>query len=38
MIYAGISKVLKAYAYSQLVDVFGDVPFSEVGKLEEGIR
>lgn len=27
--YAGIAKILKAYTYSQLVDVFGDVPFSE---------
>jgi hypothetical protein len=34
--YAGIAKILKAYTYSQLVDAFGDVPFSEVGKLKEG--
>jgi len=27
--YAGIGKVYKAYVYSQMVDVFGDVPFSE---------
>lgn len=27
--YAGVGKILKAYAFSQLVDVFGDVPFSE---------
>lgn len=36
--YAGIAKILKAYTYSQLVDVFGDVPFSEAIKLKEGIR
>ncbi len=36
--YAGIAKVLKAYTFSQLVDVFGDVPFSEALKLQEGIR
>lgn len=36
--YAGIAKILKAYTYSQLVDVFGDVPFSEANKLKEGIR
>ncbi|MEI6949588.1 SusD/RagB family nutrient-binding outer membrane lipoprotein [Paraflavisolibacter sp. H34] len=36
--YAGIAKVLKAYTYSQLVDVFGDVPFSEANKLRQGIR
>lgn len=36
--YAGIAKILKAYTFSQLVDVFGDVPFSEVGQLKEGNR
>ncbi|HVX27450.1 MAG TPA: SusD/RagB family nutrient-binding outer membrane lipoprotein, partial [Parafilimonas sp.] len=36
-IYAGIAKVLKAYAYSQFVDVFGDIPFSEASKLDSGI-
>lgn len=34
--YVGIAKILKAYTYSQLVDVFGDVPFSEATKLIEG--
>lgn len=28
--FSGMAKVLKAYAFSQLVDVFGDIPFSEV--------
>ncbi|MBX2923078.1 MAG: SusD/RagB family nutrient-binding outer membrane lipoprotein [Chitinophagaceae bacterium] len=36
--YAGIAKVLKAYIVSQLVDVFGDVPYSEIIKLKEGNR
>ncbi len=38
--YVGIAKILKAYTYSQLVDVFGDVPFSEANQLlaEESIR
>ncbi len=27
--YVGIAKILKAYAYSILVDVYGDVPYSE---------
>lgn len=27
--YAGIAKVLQAYIFSQMVDIFGDVPFSE---------
>ena len=35
--YAGIAKILKAYAFSILVDVYGDVPFSEFDKFEEGI-
>ena len=35
--YAGIAKILKAYTFSQLVDVFGDVPFSEANRLDEGI-
>jgi hypothetical protein len=35
--YVGIAKILKAYTYSQLVDVFGDVPYSEANKLKEGI-
>jgi len=36
--YAGIAKVLKAYTYSQLVDVFGDVPFSEANKFKTGAK
>ncbi len=35
--YAGIAKILKAYSYSVLTDVFGDVPFSEANKLKEGV-
>jgi len=37
--YAGIAKILKAYLFSQLVDIYGDVPFSEANKLssEEAI-
>lgn len=35
--YVGIAKVLKAYAYSVLVDLFGNVPFSEANQLVEGI-
>ncbi len=37
MRYVGIAKILKAYAFSQLVDVFGDVPFSEFNKFKEGV-
>jgi len=36
-VYAGIAKILKAYTFSMLVDVYGDVPFSEFDRFEEGI-
>jgi hypothetical protein len=35
--YTGIAKILKAYTYSIIVDVFGDAPFSEANKLKEGV-
>jgi len=38
LVYAGIARILKAYAYSILVDVYGDVPFSEACKQPEGIN
>lgn len=31
--YAGIAKILKVYTISQMVDVYGDIPFSEANKL-----
>jgi hypothetical protein len=30
--YAGIGKILKAYAFSLMVDIYGDIPFSEANK------
>lgn len=33
--YVGIAQVLKAYIYSQLVDLFGDVPYTEACRFEE---
>lgn len=36
--YAGIAKIIKAYAVSQLVDVFGDIPYSEATQLLKNIR
>ncbi|MCW3092055.1 MAG: hypothetical protein JWP81_3124 [Ferruginibacter sp.] len=36
--YAGIAKIIKAFAVSQLVDVFGDVPYSEATKLLTNIK
>jgi len=37
-VYAGIAKILKAYAFSILVDVYGDCPFSEFDQFEPGIK
>lgn len=37
-VYAGIAKILRAYAFSQMVDVWGDVPFSEFNRFKEGIK
>lgn len=36
-VYAGVAKILKAYTFSMLVDVYGDIPFSEFDKFAEGI-
>lgn len=36
-VYAGVAKILKAYTVSMLVDVYGDVPFSEYDKFDSGI-
>ena len=38
MIYVGIAKILRAYAFSQLVDVWGDIPYSEYNQFKDGIR
>ncbi len=35
MEYAGVAKLLKAYAYSVMVDVWGDIPFSQAHNLKE---
>ena len=35
--YAGIAKILKAYAFSILVDVYGDCPYSEFDQFDAGI-
>jgi len=36
LIYSGIGRILKAYAFSLLVDIYGDVPFSEANKQTSG--
>lgn len=36
--YAGMAKILKAYTYSQMVDVWGALPFSEFNKFKQGIN
>jgi len=35
--YSGIVKIIKAYMFSQYVDVFADIPFSEANQKESGI-
>ena len=36
-VYVGIAKILKAYTFSMMVDVWGDVPYSEFDKFEQGV-
>ncbi|MEO6733447.1 MAG: SusD/RagB family nutrient-binding outer membrane lipoprotein [Ferruginibacter sp.] len=36
--YVGIAKILKAYGYSQMVDAFGDIPYTEANRLDSNIR
>ncbi|MES1198012.1 MAG: SusD/RagB family nutrient-binding outer membrane lipoprotein, partial [Chitinophagaceae bacterium] len=36
--YVGIAKILKAYTFSILVDVYGDCPFSEFDQFEAGTK
>ncbi len=35
--YVGIAKITKAFAFSQMVDLWGDIPFTEYNKFKEGI-
>ena len=37
-VYVGIAKILKAYAYSVMVDIWGDVPFTEFDQFANGIK
>jgi len=37
-VYVGVAKILKAYAFSVLVDVYGDCPFTESNKFDQGIK
>jgi hypothetical protein len=36
-VYVGIAKILKAYTFSMMVDVWGDVPYTEFDRFDEGI-
>lgn len=36
--YAGVAKILKAYEYSQVVDVWGDVPYTEAQQLSSNTQ
>lgn len=35
--YSGIAKIIKAYMFSQFVDVFADIPFSEANQKDKGV-
>ncbi len=35
MVYVGVAKILKAYSYSIIVDIWGDVPFTEATQFTE---
>lgn len=37
-VYAGIAKILKAYAFSIMVDTWGDVPFTEFNQFKTGVK
>ena len=36
--YAGIAKIMKAYAFSVMVDMWGDIPFSEFNQFKNGVK
>ncbi|RYZ28686.1 MAG: SusD/RagB family nutrient-binding outer membrane lipoprotein [Chitinophagaceae bacterium] len=36
-VYVGIAKILKAYTFSMMVDVWGDVPYTDFDRFDEGI-
>lgn len=38
LIYAGIAKILRAYTFSQIVDVWADAPYSEYNNFKSGTR
>ncbi len=38
LIYAGIAKILRAYTFSQIVDIWGDVPYTDYNKFKEGVN
>lgn len=35
--YVGVAKILKAYTFSMMVDIWGDVPYTEFDRFDEGI-
>lgn len=35
--YVGIAKILRAYTFSQMVDVWGDIPYSEFNQFKNGV-
>lgn len=37
LVYVGIAKILKAYTFSMMVDIWGDIPYSEYNKFKGGV-
>ncbi len=37
-VYAGIGKILKAYLATMMVDIWGEMPYTEANKFREGIK
>ncbi len=36
--YAGVAKILKAYTFSMMVDIWGDIPYSEFNQFKSGVE
>lgn len=36
--YSGIAKILKAYMFSMMVDIWGDIPYSEFDQFKAGVK
>ncbi len=37
-VYVGIAKIMKAYTFSMMVDIWGDIPYSEFNQFQNGVK